>query len=697
MDLKALSLQLGLEPGEFQSICQLLEREPEPLELHLFAAMWSEHCSYKSSRRWLKTLPREGEFVLAGPGDSAGVVKIDERWSAAFKIESHNHPSAVEPFQGAATGVGGIIRDIISTGARPIGILDNLRFGPLSDRRNRYLFRRVVEGIAHYGNCIGVPTVGGDVEFAEPYSENPLVNVMAVGVLDNSSPVRGIARGEGSLLVLYGSATGREGLGGATFASRDLEPEKREEDRFSVQIANPFLEKLLIEATVQLASESYLVGVQDLGAAGLLCASSEMALRGDSGVELFLDRVHLREKEMEPYEILLSETQERMLCCIRPEGLPLLQKILERWEVPYSVVGRVTSDGRYRVFWRGEEIVDLPVNYLADSAPEYDLPKSPRPSISRSFPEVGPEALRRALSAPNRSSRRWIYSQYDFMVGVRTVRGPGEGNAAVLKLNPSPAVLGVASAGIPLHYRGASPRLGAMAMVLTAVRKLIASGIEPLAATNCLNFASPKDPGVYWEFVQVISGMGEICRRYRIPITGGNVSFYNQTESSQIPPTPIFGLLGRGRDWKAVPLSHFQFPGERVFSAGPFFLPEEPPPLELCLATDRAVSSAISDGLVSSVRAVTRDLWDSLIKAAFGAGGGFRSSLSAGELLRPGGHRYLLTVSEKKSKELVRLFELKGIPFREVGVTGGDELLAESFRIKVGEAVELWDSAFSAL
>ncbi len=560
--------ELGLRESEYQRIVGLLGEQPSELLLRMFGAMWSEHCSYKSSRRWLAELPTEASWVLEGPGEGAGVVAFDDETAITFKMESHNHPSAVEPFQGAATGVGGIIRDIVSMGARPIALLDCLRFAPPRSQRACYLLERVVAGIAWYGNCIGVPIVGGELEFAACYEDNPLVNVMAVGVLPRRRILPSVATGVGNVVILYGAATGREGLHGATFASQDLDPSKQMEDRSSVQIGDPFLGKLLIESSLELSQQPYVVGLQDLGAAGLLCASSEMAARKGDGMLLDLDSVHLREPDMTPWEILLSETQERMMVCVERGRESEALALLAHWDVPARVVGQVTPGPNLELLFRGETVASVPAHFLTEESPCYDLPHSPGERLSPSFsPQKPKEMAQQQLSDPNLASRRWIYQQFDSMVGTQTLLGPGEADAAVLSLHGKSWSLALTAGGMPSFLRG-NTRDAAIGMVAECTRELVAVGARPLAITNCLNFASPENPEVYEDLIDTITGMREACLAFQTPVTGGNVSLYNQSPTQAIQPTPVVGMIGKIESSQKVCRMGFSHEGDAIWVIG---------------------------------------------------------------------------------------------------------------------------------
>ncbi len=537
-----------LTPEEYQRIVEHLGREPNPVELGMLAAMWSEHCSYKSSKLHLRRLPTRGARILQGPGENAGVVDIGDGWCVVFKIESHNHPSFIEPYQGAATGVGGILRDIFTMGARPIAVLDSLRFGPLTEPRNRAIMDGVVRGIADYGNCFGVPTVGGEVFFAECYSRNPLVNAMAVGLARPDHIVYARASGPGNTVLYVGAKTGRDGIHGARMASAQFDHSALQH-RPAVQVGDPFLEKLLLEACLEALRTQAIIGVQDMGAAGLTCASCEMGARARTGIELDLDRVPQREVGMSAYEILLSESQERMLLVVRAGHEREVKEIFAKWGLDAVEIGRVTDDGRLRVFHHGRLVADLPTQLLAEGAPVYHRPmrraetgdEVPWGAIHASSAPVE-HLLRQMLRSPNLASKQWVYRQYDHMVRTNTILLPGA-DAAVLRVKETRKAIALTLDGNG-RYCYLNPRAGARLAVAEACRNLVVTGAVPIACTNCLNFASPEHPEVMWAFSEVIDGMAEACAIFQTPVTGGNVSFYNETEGRGIYPTPVIGMLG---------------------------------------------------------------------------------------------------------------------------------------------------------
>jgi len=552
----------GISPEEYEKIKDLLGREPNITELGIFSVMWSEHCSYKSSRVHLKRLPTHSKRVVQGPGENAGIIDIGDGWACAFKIESHNHPSFIEPFQGAATGVGGILRDIFTMGARPVAIMDSLRFGPIavnmSSRantaeihKNHSILEGVVSGIASYGNCFGVPNLGGETRFEDCYSANPLVNAFALGLVRKDEIYYGKASGQGNPVIYVGAKTGRDGIHGATMASEEFS-EGSEQKRPNVQVGDPFLEKLLLEACLAAMQTGKVVGIQDMGAAGLTCSTCEMGARGKVGIEIELDLVPQRETRMTPYEIMLSESQERMLLVAEKGSENQVLALFSKWGLDAVVVGRVKGDGKMRVLEHGKVVAEIPNTALTDAAPVYKRPIQRWDApVPREMPEkvtLGREGdftaqFKKLLASPNISSKRWIYEQYDSMVQTNTVEGPGAGDAGLIRVKGTERGLAMA-----LHGNGRwcylDPKLGAMHAVAEAARKVACTGATPVAATNCLNFGNPEKPHIMWQFSRVIDGMTKACEELEVPITGGNVSFYNETLGEGIYPTPVLVVVG---------------------------------------------------------------------------------------------------------------------------------------------------------
>ena len=572
-----LALEHGLTKEEYNKIVKILERIPTFTELGIFSVMWSEHCSYKNSIVLLKTLPREGEKLLVGAGEeNAGLVDIGDGLAIAFKIESHNHPSAVEPYQGAATGVGGILRDIFTMGARPIAALNSLRFGSLKNTRTRYLFEGVVKGIGDYGNSFGVPTVGGEVYFDESYQDNPLVNAMAVGIVKQDKVASAISKGVGNPVMIVGSSTGRDGIHGATFASEEIS-EKTESKRPSVQVGDPFTEKLLLEATLEIIKHGWLVGIQDMGAAGISCSTSEMSEKGNSGMKIDLNKVPLRENGMTAYEIMLSESQERMLCTVKKGFEDDVKRIFNKWDLNCEIIGEVTDDGNINIFYNGQEEVNIPAFdlVLGGGAPVY-LRESKEPKYIderrkfdfNSLPKIEniSDAFIKIFASPNIASKKWVYQQYDSMVRTNTIIGPGCDSAVVMIKGTNKALaMNIDCNG---RYVYLNPRVGTQIAVAEAARNIVCSGGKPLAVTNCLNFGNPYKPENYWQFKEAVKGMGDACREFHTPVTGGNVSFYNESPNTAVYPTPTIGMVGLVENLDNITTSFFKGSGDLIYLLG---------------------------------------------------------------------------------------------------------------------------------
>src|SRR6266516_3927777 len=565
--------QHNLTSDEYARIVAMLGRTPTFPELGIFSALWSEHCSYKHSRPILKTFPTTGPQVVQGPGENAGVLRLPGGWAVAFKIESHNHPSAVEPYQGAATGAGGILRDVFTMCARPVALLNSLRFGPTCDARNRYLFAGVVRGIGDYGNCVGVPTLGGEVDFAPSYAGNPLVNAMCVGVLKEKDLIKAAARGVGNVLLAVGSSTGRDGIHGASFASEELTHES-ERRRPQVQVGDPFTEKLLLEASLELIASGHIVAIQDMGAAGLTSSSAEMAARGGVGVEIDLSQVPTREPGMTPYEILLSESQERMLVVAKANRVKEVQAIAAKWDLAATPIGKVTDDGMYRCLWQGKVVVEIPGQRLVEDCPVYypDATEDPKiaelrtatPHAARRHAPL--EALLALLDSPSVASKRWVFEQYDSTVQASTVVPPG-GDAGVLRVRHEEFGIAVKT-DCNSRYVRLDPYEGGKATVAEAARNVACTGARPLGITDCLNFGSPERPEIFYQFREACRGIADACRALGTPVTGGNVSFYNESPSGAVDPTPVVGMIGLlGRADRAV-ASHARSLGDVVFVLG---------------------------------------------------------------------------------------------------------------------------------
>ncbi|MEE9232709.1 MAG: phosphoribosylformylglycinamidine synthase subunit PurL [Nitrospirales bacterium] len=571
---KELIEQHGLSEEEYQQILKHLGREPNLTELGIFSVMWSEHCSYKSSRVHLKRFPTEGPRVVQGPGENAGAVDIGDGLAAVFKMESHNHPSFIEPFQGAATGVGGILRDIFTMGARPIALLDSLRFGELDTPQNQHLLKGVVSGISWYGNCIGVPTVGGEITFNDIYSKNPLVNVFCLGIVKKDRLLRGLAKGTGNQVLYIGAKTGRDGIHGATMASDSFD-DGSEKKRPNVQVGDPFLEKLLLEACLEFLEQDLLVGIQDMGAAGLTSSSCEMASRSGTGIELDVAKVPRREPNMTPYEILLSESQERMLLVAKPGKEEAVLAVCQKWGIDAAVVGRVTDDGLLRIR-EGEQVVaEIPADAIAEGAPRYERPSAP-PQYQDllqalnldALPDVKDptDALLQLLASPTIASKRWVFRQYDYMVGTNTVVCPGS-DAAVVRLKGSGKALAMTTDGNS-RYCLLNPYMGGGLAVAEAARNLVCSGAKPIGVTDCLNFGNPERPDIMWQFIMAVEGIADACRTFEVPVVSGNVSLYNETNGLSIYPTPILGMVGLIEREEDITTQWFKQPGDAILLLG---------------------------------------------------------------------------------------------------------------------------------
>ncbi|NQS88362.1 phosphoribosylformylglycinamidine synthase subunit PurL [Patescibacteria group bacterium] len=565
----------GLTDEEYERIKQILGREPNFTELGIFSVMWSEHCSYKSSKPVLKLFPTENKYILVKAGEeNAGVVDIGDGLAVVFKMESHNHPSAIEPYQGAATGVGGIIRDIFTMGARPIALMDSLRFGPLDNPKSRYLLRGVVEGIAGYGNCIGIPTVGGELFFDPTYEGNPLINVMCLGIVQKDKITKAKAKGVGNPVFYVGSSTGKDGLGGASFASRELNEESYE-DRPAVQIGDPFMEKLLLEASLELIDSGVVVGMQDMGAAGLTSSTAETASKGNLGVEIDISLVPRREEGMIPYEVMLSESQERMLVIVKKGREREAKKIFEKWDLHGVKIGKVTSDKMFRVLNKGKVVAEIPAKSLAQDAPVYirevkkpDYLKKVQSLDISCFSQLKDynRILQKLLDSPNIASKAWVYEQYDHMVRTNTVVSPGS-DSAILRIKDTKKALAISCDGNGRYCYLDSYEGGKIA-VAEAGRNLVCSGAKPLAITNCLNFGTPTDPEVFYQFIRCVEGMAEACRVLNTPVTGGNVSFYNENPRAAVDPTPVVGMMGLIEDIDFISTPWFKKEGDLILLLG---------------------------------------------------------------------------------------------------------------------------------
>jgi phosphoribosylformylglycinamidine synthase len=722
----------GLTPEEYARILAALGREPTVAELGIFSVMWSEHCSYKSSRVHLRRLPTKGPRVVQGPGENAGAVDIGDGLAAVFKIESHNHPSFIEPYQGAATGVGGIIRDIFTMGARPIAILNSLRFGPIEEPHARRILEGVVAGIAGYGNSIGIATVGGEVAFEACYRGNPLVNVFCLGIARVDDLIKGVASGVGNPVYYVGAKTGRDGIHGATMASAEFD-ERSAEKRPAVQVGDPFMEKLLLEACLEVMRTGALVGIQDMGAAGLTCSTSEMASRGGAGMDVEVTLVPQRETGMTPYEIMLSESQERMLLVVRRGHEAEVERIFAKWDLHADRIGEVTDDGVLRVRERGVVVAEIPGRALTDDAPVYERPMRPPDYLAEAqrldLDQLTPrpsdaDALLSLVGSPTVASKRWIYRQYDHMVRTNTIGLPGMGTGVVrIKGTPRALALSVDGNG---RYTYLDPKRGAMLAVAEAARNVACAGGQPIGATNCLNFGSPERPEIMWQFAQAVEGIAEACTALEIPITGGNVSLYNETDGQAIFPTPILGVVGLIENAATIVGRVIRRPGAVVVQVGDgrvtlggseylktgYGLIRGLPP-DIDLKAERALQAllvqAVADGLIDSAHdSAEGGLAVTLAECAFDAGGlgleidvrparGFSDNWTAAATLF--GERAataVVSTSEDRLPALLALGARLGVPAARIGVATGERLrMAVGGERRVDLAVREAEAAWS--
>jgi phosphoribosylformylglycinamidine synthase subunit PurL len=729
----------GLKPDEYDRIVAFLGREPNLTELGIFSVMWSEHCSYKSSRVHLRTLPTGGPQVLQGPGENAGAVDIGDGLAAVFKIESHNHPSFIEPYQGAATGVGGIIRDIFTMGARPIALLNSLRFGSLETPATRRLLEGVVAGIAGYGNSIGIPTVGGEIAFEPSYGGNPLVNVFCLGISKATDIIKGVASGAGNAVYYVGAKTGRDGIHGATMASAEFD-EKSAEKRPAVQVGDPFMEKLLLEACLEVMQTDALVGIQDMGAAGLTCSTTEMGSRGGAGVEIDVARVPQRETGMSPYEIMLSESQERMLLVVKRGREAEVERIFDKWDLHASHIGEVTTDGMLRVKEQGKVVAEIPNRALTDEAPVYQRPmaepeylahvqKLDLNALGAGDPRArdANSAMLALLGSPAIGSKRWVYRQYDHMVRTNTVNMPGMG-AGVVRIKETDRALAMSVDGNGRHCY-LDPKRGAMLAVAEAARNVACSGARPLGATNCLNFGNPERPAIMWQFARAVEGIGEACRALNTPITGGNVSLYNETDGKAIYPTPVIGIIGLLEHADRVVSRSFKAAGDAVVLLGEGrgelggseylkiaygMVQGEPPSLDL--KAERALQDLLVELAAARLLRSAHDCSDgglavTLAECAFDTGGigadisidGVRVADDEGinraaALFGESATRVVVSVSPETTADVLNRAKTAGVPARVIGRTGGSSLrVAVDGRIAidaaVSEAERIWSGA----
>jgi len=720
-----LALNHGLTEEEYEKIKQILGREPNYTELGVFSVMWSEHCSYKNSIAQLKTLPRSGGRLLVGAGEeNAGLIDIGDGLAICFKIESHNHPSAVEPYQGAATGVGGILRDIFTMGARPIASLNSLRFGSLTDKRTRFLFEGVVKGIGDYGNCFGVPTVAGEVYFDDCYKGNPLVNAMAIGIVNTNRTASAIAKGTGNKVMIVGSSTGRDGIHGATFASEEIS-EKSEAKRPSVQAGDPFTEKLLLEATLEIIKNDYIVGIQDMGAAGISCSTSEMSAKGNSGMVIDLSKVPLREKGMSAYEIMLSESQERMLVVVKPGFEDKVKEIFDKWDLNCEIIGEVTDTGILEINYNGELKAKVPAYDLVlgggapvyireqkkpdyiDKLAKFDLNSLPKP---KDIPSV----FKNLLSTPNIASKRWVYEQYDSMVRTNTVVGPGCDSAVIYIKGTNKAI--ATKTDCNGRYVYLNPNEGTKIAVAESARNVVCSGGLPLGVTNCLNFGNPYKPEVYWQFAQAIAGMGEACRKFDTPVTGGNVSFYNESPDASVYPTPVIGMVGIIDNVKNITTSYFKNEDDLIYVLGEDFeeiggseylavehkiVAGKIPTLNMDteLALQKTVLSLIEKGLINSAHDISEGgimiaaAECCIINREKPVGAEINIQIKTREdfsLFSESQSRVIVTVNKNKKEEFEELLKINKQIFYLIGTTRADKFKVNEYCFELSELSDLY-------
>lgn len=721
----------NLTDEEYNRIRELLGREPNLTELGIISVMWSEHCSYKSSRIHLAKLPTTAPWVLQGPGENAGIIEVDKDWAVAFKMESHNHPSYIEPFQGAATGVGGILRDIFTMGARPIASMDSLRFGTLDKPRNRYLLEGVVSGIAWYGNCMGVPTVAGEVGFGPCYDGNPLVNVFNLGLVRKDKIFRAKAVGEGNPVIYAGSKTGRDGIHGATMASEEFS-EDSEGKRPNVQVGDPFTEKLLLEACMEVFQHDWVLGIQDMGAAGLTCSTSEMASKGEVGIEIDLDLVPQRERKMTPYEIMLSESQERMLLVARKDRGEDVIKVFKKWGLDAVVIGHVTSDGLLRVKHKGETVAEIPALCLTKLSPSYNRPQT-RPAYLDDVQKLGIKqlplprdmghVLLRLLGTPEVASKRWVYRQYDHMVRINTVVPPGS-DAAVIRIKGTGRGVALSCDCNPI-YCYLDPYEGARQAVAEAARNVACSGALPRAITNCLNFGNPEKPEVMWCFARTVEGMAEACRILETPVTGGNVSFYNETKGKGVYPTPTIGMVGILERVGNFLTQYFKRKGDVILLLGENRgeiggsqylytvhrrIAGNPPVVNLDheKRLQRLLVKLASERLLSSAHDVSKGgIAVALAKCCVSGEQKTGAIVKLKEQIRPDlllfgedQGRVIVSLTEADLKEVEGLCRKFKIPCQRIGRVGGERLEIQweggSLSLPIGEIYKVWDSGLEA-
>lgn len=715
----------GLKPDEYQRILDLIGREPTFTELGIFSAMWNEHCSYKSSKKWLRTLPTKGPRVIQGPGENAGVVDIDDGDCVIFKMESHNHPSYIEPYQGAATGVGGILRDVFTMGARPIAALNALRFGAPDHPKTKHLVSGVVAGVGGYGNSFGVPTVGGEVEFDPRYNGNILVNAFAAGLAKSNAIFLSEAKGVGLPVVYLGAKTGRDGVGGATMASAEFD-ESIEEKRPTVQVGDPFTEKCLLEACLELMATGAVIAIQDMGAAGLTCSAVEMGAKGDLGIELDLDKVPVREDRMTAYEMMLSESQERMLMVLQPEKEDQAKAIFVKWGLDFAIVGKTTDDLRFRVLHQGEEVANLPIKDLGDQAPEYDRPwvqsnvRAPLPASQVAAPADYNQALLKLVGSANQSSRRWVWEQYDTLIQGNSLQRPG-GDAGVVRVENHPTKALAFSSDVTPRYVEADPFEGGKQAVAECWRNIVATGAEPLAATDNLNFGNPEKPEIMGQLVGAIKGIGEACRALDFPIVSGNVSLYNETNGVAILPTPTIAGVGLLPDWQKMAKIGSANDGDKLIMIGTdgthlgssIYLRDildtnDGPPPEVDLKAERRngdfVRSLIRNGQVTACHDISSGglviaLAEMAMASAKGMKVGIKEQRGPAHALLFGEDqaRYVIAVPADLANFVQASAESAGVPFRPLGTVGGASLIVDGLiDIAVPQLTDTHESWFPA-
>ncbi len=699
---KDLIAEHGLNADEYQKILDLIGREPSYTELGIFSAMWNEHCSYKSSKKWLRTLPTKGKYVILGPGENAGVVDIGDGQAVIFKMESHNHPSYIEPYQGAATGIGGILRDVFTMGARPIAAMNALRFGAPEHKKTRHLVNGVVAGVGGYANCFGVPTVGGEVEFDPRYNGNNLVNAFAAGIADTDKIFLSEAKGVGLPVVYLGAKTGRDGVGGATMASAEFDDDI-EEKRPTVQVGDPFTEKRLMEATLELMATGAVVAIQDMGAAGLTCSAVEMGAKGNLGIELDLDNVPVREENMTPYEMMLSESQERMLMVLHPEKEAEARAVFEKWELDFATVGKTTDDLRFRIIWQGTEVANLPIKQLGDEAPEYDRPWVPTkptktPEHTESETDIA-KVLVQLVGSPNLSSRRWVWEQYDTLIQGNSLQLPG-GDAGVVRVDGHPTKALAFSSDVTPHYCEADPFEGGKQAVAECWRNLCATGAKPLACSDNLNFGNPEKPEIMGQLVGAIKGIGAACEALDFPIVSGNVSLYNETNGVGILPTPTIAGVALIPDYKKMARIPFSQTGQEILLVGAnanwgSHLPQSqyfkqihnlhkgpPPPVDLTheKATGEFVRYIIAENLSANVHDCS-DGGLAVALAEMAIAGKMGATIAQPTSNHPAATffgedqgRYVVVVSPKDLQQVLDKAAKANVSIQQIGTTKGDTL-----------------------